>query len=58
MCEGGGEYEVFGVLPHNDQVDGDGGALDRLDGADVGIQVEAFAQGDNGRGVALDLGRW
>lgn len=34
---GGGGYEVFGVLAHDDEVDGDGGALGRFDGTDVGV---------------------
>lgn len=37
MGEEGGDYEVFGVLSDNDEVDGDGGAFDGLDGTDVGI---------------------
>lgn len=48
------DVEVLGVLAHNDHVDGLGGGHDGLDGADVCVEVEALAQGDNGRRVALD----
>lgn len=48
------DVEVLGVLADNDHVDGLGGREDRLDGADVGVEVELLAQGDNGRRVALD----
>lgn len=48
------DVEILGVLADNDHVDGLGGGQDGLDGTDVGIQVEALSEGDNGRGVALD----
>lgn len=48
------DVEILGVLADNDHVDGLGGGQDGLDGADVGIEVEALSEGDNGRGVALD----
>lgn len=47
------DVEVFGVLADNDHVNGLGVGEDRLDGANVGVEVEALAQGDNGRRVAL-----
>lgn len=48
------DVEVLGVLADNDHVDWLGGGGDRLDGADVGVEGEALAQGDDGGGVALD----
>ena len=48
------DVEVLGVLADDDHVNGLGGAQDGLDGADVGVEVEALAKGDNGRRVALD----
>lgn len=48
------DVQVLGVLAHNDHVDGLGGVHDRLDGAHVCVEVEALAQGDDGRRVALD----
>jgi len=52
------DVEVFGILADNDQVNGFGGRHDGLDGANICIQVEALAEGDNGRRVALDsMGR-
>ncbi|KAJ8105582.1 hypothetical protein OPT61_g10086 [Boeremia exigua] len=47
-------YEaVLGVLAHNDEVDGRLGAGHRLDGPHVGVQLQALAQRDDGRRVAL-----
>lgn len=48
------DVQVLGVLAHNDHVDGLGGVQDGLDGAHVCVEVEALAQGDDGRRVALD----
>lgn len=48
------DVEILGVLADNDHVDGLGGGHDGLDGTDVGVEVEALSEGDNGRGVALD----
>ena len=47
------DVEVLGVFPDNDHVDWLGGVEDRLDGADVGVEVELLAQGHDGGGVAL-----
>lgn len=49
------DVEVLGVLAHDDEVDGGGGGGDGLHGADVGVEVEFLAQGDNGGGVSGDL---
>ena len=51
------DVQVFGVLAHNDHVNGLGRRHDRLDRADVGVEVELLAQGDDGARVALDGGR-
>lgn len=48
------DVQILGVLAHDDHVNGLGGVHDGLDGAHIGVQVEALAQGDNGRRVALD----
>lgn len=48
------DVQVLGVFAHNDHVYGFRGIHDGLDGAHVGVEVEALAQGDNGRRVALD----
>lgn len=50
------DVEVLGVLAHDDHVDWVLGGHDGLDGADVGVEVEALAEGDDGGGVALDGG--
>lgn len=50
------DVEVFGVLADDDEVDwvreGRGGC-DGFDGADVGVEVEAFAEGDDGAAIAF-----
>jgi len=53
------DVQVLGVLADNDKVNGvgeHGGVLDALDGTNVGVQVEALAESDNGRRVALGRG--
>ncbi|KAH6605377.1 hypothetical protein Trco_007084 [Trichoderma cornu-damae] len=45
---------ILGVLPHDDHINGPGRGHDRLDGANIGIEIEALAQRDNGRRIALD----
>lgn len=52
------DVEVLGVLADDDQVDGVASAFagGGLDGADVGVEVELLAEGDDGRGVSGDLG--
>jgi len=37
------DVEVLGVFAHDDEIDGRSGRGGRLDGADVGVEVEAFA---------------
>lgn len=37
------DVEVLGVFAHDDEIDGRFGRGGRLDGADVGVEVEAFA---------------
>lgn len=51
-------YQVLGVLTNNDEIDRDGAALDGLDWADIGVEVQLLAEGHNGGGVALNLGAW
>jgi hypothetical protein len=48
------DVQILSVLADNDHVDGLGGGQDGLDGADVGVEVELLAQGDDGARVALD----
>lgn len=48
------DVEVLCVLADDDHVDWVGGRHDGLYGADVGVEVEALAEGDDGGGVALD----
>lgn len=47
------DVQVLGVLADNDEVDGPLCAGDRLDRAHVGVQLQALAERDNGRRVAL-----
>lgn len=54
------DVEVFCVLADDDEVDGVGEfgrGLDRFHGPDVGVEVEAFAEAHDGRGIALCWGR-
>ncbi|KAI4127991.1 MAG: hypothetical protein LQ341_006733 [Variospora aurantia] len=52
------DVEVLGVFAHDDEVDGGFGGRDGLHGADVGVEVELLAQGNDGGRVAGDfLGR-
>lgn len=50
------DVEVLCVLADDDHVDWVCGGHDGLDGADVCVEVEALAEGDDGGGVALDGG--
>lgn len=52
------DIEILSVLADDDQVDGVAAAFagGGLDGADVGVEVELLAEGDDGRGVAGNLG--
>ncbi len=54
------DVEVLGVLPHDDEVDFPAAvrfhAADALHGPDVGVEIELFAEGDDGGGVAFDFG--
>jgi hypothetical protein len=58
------DVEVFGVFADNDEVDGrlggggKGGGEHAFAWSDVGVEGEAFAQCDDGRGVAGDFGGW
>lgn len=47
------DVEVFGVLADDDEVYGAGSGACGFHGADVGVEVEAFAEGDDGGGVAF-----
>ena len=47
--------EVFCVFADDDEVDGGFGGEGSFDGADVGVEVEFFAEGDDGGGVAWYL---
>lgn len=49
------DVEIFRVFAHDDEVDLFGGGGDGFHGADVGVEVELFAEGDDGGGVAGDL---
>ena len=44
--------EVFGVFADDDEVNGGGGGADSFYGADVGVEVEAFAELDDRGRVA------
>lgn len=46
------DVEVFCVFADDDEVDGVGGGGGGFHGADVGVEVELFAEGDDGGGVA------
>lgn len=51
------DVQVLGVLTHDNHVDqllAEQARGDALDGADVGVEVELLAKGDDGRGVALN----
>jgi hypothetical protein len=50
------DVKVLCVLADDDHVDGLDGGGDGLYGADVGVEVELLAEGDDGGGVALDGG--
>ena len=58
------DVEVFGVLADDDKVDGmwcggfEGGGQDGLAGTDIGVEGKAFAQRNDGGGVAGDFGSW
>jgi hypothetical protein len=52
------DVQVLCVLTHNDQVDGRLGRRNALDGAHVGVQGEALAEGDDGRRVAFCRDGW
>lgn len=47
--------EVFCVFADDDEVDWGFGIEGRFNGADVGVEVEFFAEGDDGGGVAGDF---
>lgn len=44
--------QVFCVFPHDDEIDGFFRGRDGFDRADVGVEVELLAEGDDGGGVA------
>ena len=44
--------EVFCVFADDDEVDRAFGGEGGFDGADVGVEIELFAEGDDGGGVA------
>lgn len=50
------DVQVFGIFTDDDEVDGAGGGAGGFHGAHVGVEAQAFAEGDDGRGVALDFG--
>jgi len=54
------DVQVFGVLPHDDEVDFPAAvrfhAVDAFHGPDVGVEVELSAEGDDGGGVVFDFG--
>ena len=47
------DVEVLRVLTNDDEVDGARGGESGLYGADIGVESEAFAEGDDGGGVAF-----
>ena len=50
------DVETLGVLTNDNKVDGlSWGTRDGGDGADVGVEVEVLAEGNDGGGVTLDL---
>ncbi len=50
--------EVLGILTDDDEVERREGPGDCLYGADVGIQVKSFTEGDNRGGVASYFYSW
>lgn len=51
------DVKILSVLTDNDQVDGVPASTDSgLDGANVGVEVQLLAEGDDGGGVAGDFG--
>lgn len=50
------DVQVLCVFAHDDEVDFAAAIAHALHGADVGVEVELLAEGDDGGGVAFDFG--